>query len=367
MDYRALDEALEYLNGKDTTNRYIYESLQDEFNLDLLLAEAEQYIVSSLSDVFLESESIRVLNEGVRETIMNYVQKIVQGIQKAWNKFTYAFSQAQLKFIKEKVKPLIDKTDNIDFTINNYKTYDFTKLDSIQIQPFDYDRMKDDLQDSQSYFKAQYSQLDISGSHNIKEALEKYLDKKIIPKFQCKQEQLQNISNFMIEDYFKYRDAIEKDIESLNNSNENIKNIVNQVVETEVKSSENVKSENVYFNIDNSLDIYLEDGEKEPGMSFEDNSGEVTNGDDKNIDDSEKREKSKEVTKAVRTYMTCNTKLLSAKMSIVNKQKREAFLILNHFYGSKKINDTAVTAKNKGKEAASNIVAKVDTSLKKKK
>ena len=125
MDYQILDEALAYLNGDSYEDGYVYESLQDEFNLDLMLLEAEQEL---FSEIQLESADIEILNEGIRETIMQYVQKVIQGIQKAWDKFIGLFTQAELKRLKNQIKPLIDKTDNIDFTINNYKQIDLDKL-----------------------------------------------------------------------------------------------------------------------------------------------------------------------------------------------------------------------------------------------
>ena len=64
MDYRVLDEALAYLNGDSYEDGYVYESLQDEFNLDLMLLEAEQEL---FSEIQLESADIEVLNEGIRE------------------------------------------------------------------------------------------------------------------------------------------------------------------------------------------------------------------------------------------------------------------------------------------------------------
>ena len=57
MDYKVLDEALAYLNNESYSDKCIYESLQDEFNLDLLLAVEEENLLSEMSGLILESES----------------------------------------------------------------------------------------------------------------------------------------------------------------------------------------------------------------------------------------------------------------------------------------------------------------------
>ena len=361
MDYRVLDEALAYLNGDSYEDGYVYESLQDEFNLDLMLLEAEQEL---FSEIQLESADVEVLNEGIRETIMQYVQKVIQGIQKAWDKFINAFTQAELKHLKGQIKPLIDKTgDNIEFYINNYKEMDMSKLANIKIEPFDYERMKENLDSSEKFYSTYYHNLDVANSKNVKDAVEKFLGKKITDKQKCDKALLDKIYDFAAEKYFEYRTLIQKDIDNLNQSSENIKNTVNQVVASETPANE-------------SFDWFLEDTLFEadtPGgnsngdakTSFTDNSGETTSTDGSQ-QTKETNENRKKASKAVSTYMSCTTKLLSAKMSILNKQKREAFLILNHFYASKKVNDTAVAAKNKANEIRTDVAAKVNTKIGKK-
>lgn len=360
MDYQILDEALAYLNGDSYEDGYVYESLQDEFNLDLMLLEAEQEL---FSEIQLESADIEILNEGIRETIMQYVQKVIQGIQKAWDKFIGLFTQAELKRLKNQIKPLIDKTDNIDFTINNYKQIDLDKLNNIKIEPFDYERMKENLDSSEKFYNTYYPQLDTQNSKNVKEAVEKFLGKKVINKYRCTKKELLEIYDFAAEKYFEYRTLIQKDIDNLNQSSENIKNAVNQVVASETPANESFD----WFLEDTLFEADTPGGDSngEAKTSFTDNSGETTSTDGSQ-QTKETNENRKKASKAVSTYMSCTTKLLSAKMSILNKQKREAFLILNHFYASKKVNDTAVAAKNKANEIRTDVAAKVNTKIGKK-
>lgn len=365
MNYQALDEALAFLNGDSYQDGYIYESLQDEFNLDLMLLEAEQELFSNI--IQLESSDIEVLNEGIKETIMGYVQKVIQGIQKAWDKFINLFTQGELKKLKNQIKPVIDSSNDIDFTINNYKHMDLSKLSDIVVVPFDYERMKEHSSNSEDFYQTYYSQLDVKGSKNVKEAVEKFVGKKIEDKFKCTKKELLDIYKFASQDYFEYRKLIQKDIDNINQSSENIKNSVNQVV-----ASENPVNNNESFYFDDFLvDMILEadtpggNQNSEPKTSFTDNNGETTQTDG-SPETKQNNDNRKAATKTVNTYMSCTTKLLSAKMSILNKQKRESFIILNHYYNSKKTNNTAVSAKNKTNEVQTNVASTVDTRIGKK-
>lgn len=353
MDYRILDEALAYLNDEPCENRLIYESLQDEFNLDLVLAVSERSLMEDISGIVLESEDIIYLNEGVKETVMNYVQKIVLGIQKAWDKFINLFSQKELDYLKNKVKPLIDKSPNLNFTINNYKSYDFEKMKDIEIVTFNYEEMKDNLSSVNDFLQSAYNgKLDINNSKNVKEALMKYMNYKVVDHYEVGQKELTDIYTFAAEKYFTYRDEVKKDIENLNNSNENIKNMVNQVMDAE--NQQNTTNESYWFD----TDMYFHE-EEEPKQTYTDTSNNKTDPDNK-----EQNEKRKSVTKGVTVYMTGSTKILSAKMSILSRAKRETFMTLNHFYNSKKNNNTAVEDNEQG--ANTNTTAKVDTDIKKK-
>lgn len=362
MTNQELDEALAYLDWES----YEQESLQEEFNLDLMLMEAEQEMITNLTQIHLESANIVALNEGIKETVMGFIQKVIQGIQKAWDRFINLFTQAELKHLKNNVKPLIDKTDNIDFTINNYKKINLDKFDDLIIVHFDYERMKDKLTNTSEFYKEYYSQLDVAGSRNIKAAVEKFVGKEIVPKYECKKPQLLEIYKFATEDYFKYRDLIKKDIDFLNQSCENIKNAVNQVSDSETPVNTNQES----YNFDYFSEYILFEADTTPDTqknnaptTFDDKTQSKENTDPNNKEVNNNR---KAIVKAVTTYMSATTKLLSAKMSILNKQKREAFLILNHFYASKKVNATAVAAKDKANQIRTDVVQQVDTRLDKK-
>lgn len=368
MDYQALDEALAYLNGEESfENAPIYESLQDEFNFDILLILAEQEMFENFSGLMLESADVEVLNEGIRETIMNYVQKIVLGIQKVWDKFINLFSQKELEYLKTKVKPMIEKSPDLSFTINNYKSYDYPKMNDIRVVPFDYERMKENLNSVNEFINAEYGgKLNLENSKNVKEALMKYMNFKVEEQYKVGQKELEKIYEFAVIDYFEYRKNVQEDIEVLNRSNESIKNMLNQVVDAE--NQQNAANESFEF----ATDMFLHEAPNETGtnnnndpakssMSFTDGENNKTNPNNK-----EQADRRKTVTKSVTTYMSASTKILSAKMSILSKSKRETFMILNHFYNSKKTNATAVEPKNKTENINTDQAAQVNTEIRKK-
>ena len=229
-------------------------------------------------------------------------------------------------------------------------------MNDIKVEQFDYERMKENLNSVNEYISATYAnKLDMQNSKNVKEALMKYMNYKVVEHYQVKQPELKEIYNFVATEYFKYREEVQTDIKMLNNSNETIKNMVNQVVDAE--NQQNAANESFEFGID----MILGEADTDPKQTYTDGEGIGTDPNNK-----EQAEKRKSVTKSVTTYMAANTKILSAKMSILSRAKREAFMTLNHFYNSKKTNATAVEPKNKTENINTDKVATVDTTIGKK-
>ena len=65
-------------------------TLEDyELQYNLYLAESELFtnLISLGGEVINESSGLMSIQEGVKETVINYLTKISNAIQEAWNKF----------------------------------------------------------------------------------------------------------------------------------------------------------------------------------------------------------------------------------------------------------------------------------------
>lgn len=308
----------------------------EDYDISYNLFLAEQEMFTSLAQIEYnnicnESVNLVALQEGVKETVMNYLQKIMTQIQKIWAKFQSNFSAKVATFLEKKVLPLFDKADKAEFIINNYREYDLSKLDNYVIKPFDYnDQTKDDYSSVSNIINKQFHGLLKEGSTDLKQALTDQISK-VIPQYKVTKDIIvKDIYAYCKEGYKENVSSIEKDINSLNNSSKTITSMVSTVMSAQ-------EALELWDNM--SLHILTED--KEEKMTFTDTSGE-TSGEDKKADESKTK-----ITSAVTTYMTASTKLLSAKMSMVNGKFNSCMKILTHFVSFYAKNKTAVVPPKK--------------------
>jgi hypothetical protein len=177
----------------------------DEYELyyNLFISESDMYkklTDINMSIVLSESVDIVSIEEGVKDTIMNYITKVTQGLQKAWNTFSDKLSGSIQGFLNKNVKPVIEKNNTTEFIINNYRDYDINALTSIRIDNFDYnDSTKHIYESESSYFKNKYPYLNIEGS-DVKTALEnKYV--RVVDKQVANKEFISKIYNFCVNGY----------------------------------------------------------------------------------------------------------------------------------------------------------------------
>ena len=86
-----------------------------DISYNLFLAEQEMFTSLAQIEYSICNESVNLvsLQEGVKETVMNYLQKIMTQIQKIWAKFQSNFSAKVATFLEKKVLPLFDKADKL--------------------------------------------------------------------------------------------------------------------------------------------------------------------------------------------------------------------------------------------------------------
>ena len=126
-----------------------------ELNYELFLAEQELYtnLIDYGFGIFTESVGLISITEAVKGTILNYINKIIKGIQNAWNKFKAIFNKKEDKDYLANLKEKIQKGPEPKFTVTNYPNYDIQKLNDIKLIPFNYEEMKDDLDNKSDFLK----------------------------------------------------------------------------------------------------------------------------------------------------------------------------------------------------------------------
>lgn len=323
----------------------------EEYELSYLMesyyVEMQEKIALLEEDfIFDEYTTVEVLTEGVKETIMQYLTKVTTQINKVYTKFKTSVTSkiatkmqnAITKTINEKMKD-----DNVSFTVKNVRAYADAKngvnyldtLDQFEVIPWslmEYQQKPDNFKSMDAYIAAYYP--NIEGKDFKAAILEK------IPMLDAMSVDKAKMLELL--DFFKtkYTDAfakIETDLDTLNNSNREIANNVNTVVSAATTTTQ--QNEAYMFLESTCLGLFSE--ADEPKMSFVDNNGEESG---KNPE----ADKAKgQYTKAVSTYLSVSSKILSAKMSVINKAATDYARILMHFYTFYNKNKTGVTADNK--------------------
>lgn len=299
-------------------------SVEDyELNYTLFLAEQEMFrgLTKVEYNIISESADIVAIEEGVKETVMNYLQKIITGIQNAWSKFKAKFTEKTAAAIA-KAKPIIAASKNT-FTVNNFEDYDLRKLDQYKVAPFDYsDSTKEKYSSVNEYIKATYPQLATKEESNLKNAM---IEEVVIKqdKYTVDQSVCLDMIKFCDSEYKSEIDSISEDIKNLNNSSKGISELVNSIMSTPTTESLNILHDLIGLSIFNEAE-----GDDSEKMTFTDGdgSGVTSNGEGNGANP----DKSK-ITTAVTIYMTSSSRLLSAKMSIVNKKFSTYNKIINHY------------------------------------
>lgn len=283
-----------------------------ELHYDLFIAEQELFdnMISYQFDIVTESVGLISLNESMKENVMKYIERITTAIQKAWDKFrdivTRSVDKAYLEKIKDKMA-----NPNPKFTIKNYFTYNSEILDNIKVIPFDYIEMRDSLGSKTDFVTKYYPNLitdsDKSFSTNMRvKIITGAKDTK------CTSEMMIQMYNFVTKIFPNKIKNVENDLKTVNTSNKNIKQIVNQTISNMPSESEN-KPEN-----NNSGDGEQQSHEHETVYMLGDiyiREDDNTGADGKKVrfEDDKKKET---MIKQVNIYLSTSTDILSTKMEI---------------------------------------------------
>lgn len=308
---------------------------------EIFLAESELFesMVSFGSDIVNESGALISINEGVKETLSKYIEKITAAIQKAWEKFKELVmdtkDDAWLKLFQKKIT-----TGEPSFTINNFPQYDMNKLGSYKLIPFNYEEMKDSLSSKDAFISKYYG--DLSGEGSISEKLERLVIKSR-QDTKCTSELLKDIYKFCAADVKAEISKIEVDLKTINNSNQNIERLLNSITTDQGVKEAVALYESYLLEEDNSQD-------KSDKMSFTD--------DKSSSDDTNKNDNSAMV-KSIQVYMSGSTDILSAKMKILKDMKKEYMSILKHFVGPEKSSNKDEEKKEDGNTSTSKNKIKI--------
>lgn len=280
-----------------------------EFHYEVYLAEQDMFnSLFNQGNIFVnESANIVAVNEAVKETIIGYLKKISESIQKAWNRFLEIVGSKADKVYFKSIEKRINEAKDPKFTIVNYRDYDITKLLNIKLPEFNYEEMKQYLDTKDNFISQYFSDINSQEGKNLSEKIDNMVVRYTRDE-RCTVELLQRMYKFCTTDYDNYIEPIKNNIKSLNVSNRVISDLANKVIDSQQSATEAVA---IY-------ESFIHEAEEKKNVKFED-------------DPDRKKDDHKAIMKHISTFYSACTDVLSAQMrvfkNIYNQNKRT----INHY------------------------------------
>lgn len=216
----------------------------EDYTLPYLLYEEGRKL--EVTEAALELQSLtesnsEILEEGVKESIKNFVTKIVKGVQSAWDKFKSNFSKDKLKHKPEDIeKAIASKEPTI--SVEDYISYDIIVLDNIKIEPLNYTTMKSSLTDKKEFFTRFYSSIFTDKEKSISENIRNKCIKGKESKRKISKEDLVKMYSF-VKNFKEVETKLTSDIEEINKASNATNYITTMVSNESVVLNESGRSE----------------------------------------------------------------------------------------------------------------------------
>jgi hypothetical protein len=144
-----------------------FDEIQLEYNNFLAEQELFENLIALGSSVYHEEAGLMLVEEDFKNTINEYIDKIVTGIQDAWNTFKEKVIDAAVGGI---IKNARNKLADYDGTteVEYWHVYDFTKLDSINLPDFNLEALQD-VDSKQEYYSKAFGSLISNKEKSLKQ------------------------------------------------------------------------------------------------------------------------------------------------------------------------------------------------------
>lgn len=242
-----------------------------------------------------------ILEEGAAEAIRNFINKIISGMQNAWNKFKDNMDKHKIKYKESEVRDAISKY-KINVSVTNFIDYNIYLLKKIDFKPLDYTSMQTSLTDKDTFMRKYYSNI---YSNKDKSIYDNLLEKCTISKEDKRALTSEDMTK-MVDFVYKYEEVkkkVEGDLSKINQSAKTGEAIAAQAESAEMRLKETL---DYYFNEG-------EDGEAKTEAPKVEKS--ESNPDQGNPNDSNKKPND-EQQKKVQTYFACMSDLLSSELKL---------------------------------------------------
>ena len=307
-------------------------------NYEMYLAEMEMNDdMFSFYGLFTESVGLYIVQEGIKETIMKYITRIVEAITNAWKKFVDLIDnkkdQAYLKFIKNRLDGAKGTTDH-KFIIPDANIQDPVKpIEDLNVIPLNnYQEMQNYLDNVDEFMKHYYPNYIDTSAEDVSKNLEENIRAKVFVAEHDKhidQTVIKQMYSFCTEGYTSMMDSLKKDMNAFNESSKNIENLMSQVVNAQIPAQQQANQESV-VTLENFF-IFNEADPGQPNPSNNPDGGDTNN--QRYTDDKQpgqETQKNESVQQHIINYCRASTKIITAKMNACREVKKNYIRTFRH-------------------------------------
>lgn len=257
-----------------------------------------------LEQAIINESSTEVIQEGVIESVRKFINKIVSGIQNAWNKFKDKVLKVKLKYGNDDIQKAIDTLEP-NFNTLNHAVYNLDFLAKIKINDVipEITANADDLT-KEEFLKKYYSSIVTDTSKPVYDNLKKRVITSTEDKHKVTKEDLQNMFNYL-KSYDELTNSCNNDINSLNTAAKSSDTAINNAVNN-IRASQSATQQvnaSAYFA---DMEYYFNEETKDDKPKVD---KESTKNDNKD-------ELTKIIEKKINIFFQATTEVFSAKLKI---------------------------------------------------
>lgn len=193
---------------------------KEEYQLAYNLYTEGRILESTIASYELKAltESGEILEEGAAESIRNFVNKIIKGIQEAWNKFKGNVAKTKLKYTENEIKDAIERYEP-HVAVENFIDYNPDIIKNLDIQTLDYNSMESSLDSVESFMERYYSSVYSDAKKSIYENIREKSIKSKSDKMEIKKEHLRSMFEY-ISQYDQFKNKLEEEIKKINSASQ---------------------------------------------------------------------------------------------------------------------------------------------------
>lgn len=214
-----------------------YDDIMLEY--DLFLAEQELYenLISLGGQVYHENCGLILIKEDYDNKVNTYIEKVVGGLQKAWNNFKTKVVDANIKPYLNSIKDKYTKwsSENHEIIVENWHSYNWATFDTINTVPYDIEKLNA-AQNKEEYYSNVYGSFYTDKDKSLKDnIINKVMNTE--PKHIINSQDVNQAFTFCTQEFFNKVNKLQNNIKDFNSQIVVLKQSINVTSSGEQQST----------------------------------------------------------------------------------------------------------------------------------